>query len=61
MVAFERKNDSFLSEKAAQDAISCPLLFLSPSFFKGDEGYDQISGCLSDGECAIFYPQSEGG
>jgi len=36
------------------------LLFLSPSVFKGEEGYDQISGCLSDGECAIFYPQSEG-
>jgi hypothetical protein len=43
----------FLSEKAVQGAISCPLLFLSPSFFKGEEGYDKVSGCL----CAIFHPQ----
>jgi hypothetical protein len=28
----------FLSEKAAQDAISCPLLFLSSSFLKGKKG-----------------------
>jgi hypothetical protein len=47
----------FLSENAAQDAISCPLLFLSPSFFKGEEGYGQVAGCLLDGECDIFHPQ----
>jgi hypothetical protein len=46
-----------VSEKVAQDAIGCPLLFLSPSFFKGEEGYDQVAGCLSDGECGIFHLQ----
>jgi hypothetical protein len=41
-------------KKVAQDSMGCLLLFLSPSFFKGKEGYDQVAGCLSDGECGIF-------
>jgi hypothetical protein len=45
----------FFSEKAAQDAISCPLFFLSPSFFKGEEGLQAVYRM----ENVIFFTHNE--
>jgi hypothetical protein len=48
----------FFSEKAAQDAISCLLLFLSPSFLKGKKGIIKLQAVYWM-ENVIFFTRNE--
>ena len=48
----------FLSEKAAQDAISCPLLFLSSSLLKGKKGMVKLQAVYWM-ENVIFFTRNE--